>query len=60
MPLYDIQCKNPECGHENEVMIHLDQVDQEIKCPDCGGVAAILITVVPPRHKSWGSWNNGG
>jgi putative FmdB family regulatory protein len=53
MPLYDLKCT--ECGHRFEAEYKLAEVSSA-ECPKCGKPAETLITCVPPRHFSWGSW----
>lgn len=59
MPLYDWICTSKSCKHEWEESATIaDSESGKIKCPKCGTVAEKLITLVTPKHPSWGMWND--
>ena len=40
-PLFDLVCE--QCQVTHEVLIPLDELNNEIKCPDCGGILKRMI-----------------
>jgi len=45
MPTYDYKCK--ECGRVFELFRHLSELDEEVKCPDCGSEKTERLFSIP-------------
>lgn len=57
MPLYTMKCTKEKCGCEFDEFIKLEELDKEVRCPECKEKAERLI--VNPKHfkhLSWASW----
>jgi len=48
--LFDFLCKNTDCGHQFEELVHYDDIASTV-CPECGGPTRRLIgaPMIDPR-----------
>jgi putative FmdB family regulatory protein len=47
MPLFDYYCL--DCETVYELIVPLDRLDEEVKCPECGKILKKRIS--PPRNR---------
>ena len=65
MPNYDFHC--PDCGHDFEELVPLDEREKPRKCPSCGkkkctrGVSAVKLSYSgfkDPIKRAGSGWND--
>jgi len=58
MPLYNMRCKNEQCGEVFEKRVSLDDVDREVKvpCPKCESDSEREITGLKTTSTTWKHW----
>jgi len=55
MPIYEYECRNPECHWEFEHVCAVAEHREELECPTCGGIAQQILTA-PVIHGDQPKW----